>query len=94
MIPDNTIEKVHLANDVGQDLKKAWLQGAVDFGTKKEPAEFVATLPTPVATTTRDWGQPPFETPYSDIRKVANPHSSDYYTVGAVSPSRWSNKFK
>ena len=34
MIPDNTIEKVHLANDVGQDLKKAWLQGVVDFGTK------------------------------------------------------------
>lgn len=66
----------------------------MDFGTKKEPAEFVKTLPTPVATTTRDWGQPAFETPYSDPRKAANPHASDYYTVGSVYPSRWSNKFK
>ena len=45
-------------------------------------------------TTVRDMGQPPFEAPYSDTRKIANPHSSDYYTVGKVYPSRWSNKFK
>jgi len=45
-------------------------------------------------TTVRDWGEPAFNAPYSDPRKAANPHSSDYYTVGAVSPSRWSNKFK
>ena len=45
------------------------------------------TLPT---TTVRDWGEPAFEAPYSDPRKAANPHSTDYYTVGAVSPSKWS----
>ena len=90
-----TLDNIHKANDVGQDLKKAWLQGVVDFGTKKEPAEFVATLPTPVATTVRDWGQPPFEEPYGDTRKIANPHSSAHYTVGSVYPTtRWSDKFK
>ena len=90
-----TLDNIHKANDIGQNLKKAWLQGVVDFGTKKEPAEFVATLPTPVATTVRHLGEPAFESPYSDIRKAANPQSSDHYTVGSVYPTtRWSDKFK
>jgi hypothetical protein len=46
-------------------------------------------------TTVRDWGEPAFEEPYGDTRKIANPHSSDFYTVGSVYPTtRWSDKFK
>jgi len=38
------------------------------------------TLPT---TTVRDWGEPPFQGGFTgDTRKIANPHSTRYYTVG------------
>tara|TARA_R110002167_G_scaffold65333_1_gene184647 strand:+ start:424 stop:714 length:291 start_codon:yes stop_codon:yes gene_type:complete len=93
MIPDNTIEKVHLANDVGQDLKKAWLQGVVDFGTKPvtpawQPSTVESIPPLTLnRTTVRDLGQPP----NLDVRKNANPHSTDYYTKGAVYPPKWSS---
>jgi len=96
-----TLDNIHKANDVGQDLKKAWLQGVVDFGTKAEttawqPSTVKEVQPLTLDTTTvRDWGQPPFEEPYGDTRKIANPHSSDFYTVGSVYPTtRWSDKFK
>jgi hypothetical protein len=37
--------------------------------------------------TVRDLGQPP----NLDVRKNANPHSTDYYTKGAVYPPKWSS---
>ena len=36
--------------------------------------------------TVRDLGQPP----NLDVRKNANPHSTDYYTLGAVYPPKFS----
>jgi len=36
--------------------------------------------------TVRDLGEPP----NLDVRKNANPHSTDYYTLGAVHPPQWS----
>jgi hypothetical protein len=36
--------------------------------------------------TVRDLGEPP----NLDVRKNANPHSTDYYTKGAVYPPKWS----
>ena len=38
--------------------------------------------------TVRDLGQPP----NLDVRKNANPHSTDYYTLGAVYPPKYSTK--
>ena len=88
MIPDNTIEKVHLANDVGQDLKKAWLQGVVDFGTKPATPAVKEVQPLTLnRMTVKDLGQPP----NLDVRKNANPHSSDFYTKGSVYPPKWSS---
>ena len=37
--------------------------------------------------TVKELGQPP----NLDVRKNANPHSTDYYTKGAVYPPRWSS---
>jgi len=37
--------------------------------------------------TVKDLGQPP----NLDVRKNANPHSTDYYTKGAVYPPKWSS---
>ena len=37
--------------------------------------------------TVRDLGQPP----NLDVRKNANPHSTDYYTKGSVYPPKWSS---
>ena len=88
MTNENIYNKVHEANEVGQQLKAAWLQGVVDFGTKPEiPAwqsSTVESIPplTLDRTTVKNWGEPPFEAPYSDPRKVANPQSSPYYTFG------------
>lgn len=46
-----------------------------------------------------DKGEPPLGTTIfggtmSDVRKKANPQSSDTYTVGATYPTRFSDRFK
>ena len=88
MTNENIYNKVHEANDAGQQLKAAWLQGVMDFGTKPEtPAWQSSTVEsTPPLTlnrtTTRNWGEPAYEAPYTDPRGRANPHSTSYYTFG------------
>ena len=37
--------------------------------------------------TVKDLGQPP----NLDVRKNANPHSTDFYTKGSVYPPKWSS---
>jgi len=62
----------------------------------KEQTHVVSNI-TPIKQ--KDMGEPPlgttiFGSTMSDVRKKANPQSSDTYTVGATYPTRFSDRFK
>ena len=87
MIVDDTVQKEKNIMNAG-GLSPAMAQFLINDANK-----IISNAPQPQLTdnmTIKDLGQPP----NLDVRKNANPHSSDYYTLGAVYPPRWSDKFK
>ena len=87
MIPDNTVQKERAIMDAGG------LSPNMASFLMKDAQNIISNAPQPQLTdnmTIKDLGQPP----NLDVRKDKNPHSSDYYTLGAVYPPRWSDKFK
>ena len=54
----------------------------------KDAQNIISNAPQPqlTAMTIKDLGQPP----NLDVRKDKNPHSTDYYTLGAVYPPKFS----
>ena len=75
MISDNTVQKT-------RGFSPQMAQFLVNDANKIMQSNNNNVLPIET-TTTRDWGEPAYQGgAYGDTRKIANPHSTRYYTVG------------
>ena len=114
MILDDTVEKRFVPTRAVTDpevqkevdyinaggLSPRMLQFLVDDANRISNQNKVEPILPQIETmTVRDLGEPPYQEPYGDTRKIANPHhpATDYYTVGDVYPPaslKWADKFK
>ena len=76
MIVDDTVQKERSIMDAGG------LSPNMASFLMKDAQNIISNAP-PSVTTTRDWGEPAYQGGFTgDTRKIANPHSTRYYTVG------------
>ena len=81
MIVDNTVQKEKNIMNAG-GLSPNMASFLINDANKIMQSNKNNVLPIET-TTVRDWGEPAYQGGFTgDTRKIANPHSTRYYTVG------------